>query len=620
MMKPQKKRFLPYLVLGLTLFYAGHWLVKLFLEAPKGDSLTDPLGLSRLDWIGKHYMTKSPFDFKFTLASLYVGGLGFFIVMFQYLKPNRTGVYRSGEEHGSARFSTLADMKRFEDQDEYSNMLFTQNAKMGLFNKRLPFKVQINKNALVIGGTGDWKTRSFVKPNILQGNSSYIVTDTKGLIIHEVGYALTEMGYQIKVFNLIDFENSDQFNVFHYMTKETDIDKVAEAIVQATKKSDNSGEDFWAQAEMLLMRALIGFLYFDAPLTGYIANLAHVADLIRIMTRQDPKIPSLLERLFEELEEALPNNYANKQWRLFNKNFTGETRNSVAAIVSARFSVFDHEAVKKLIEVDTLEIEKWQLEKTAVFIHIPETDKAYQFLSALLFQTIFETSIRTADSLIKGEHSTHRIEEMSHLQIYGDELAQVGKIPLLPEIMSVIRSREISAKLMIQSISQLQELYGEKNTKTILNNCGALLYLGTNDKDTLQELSTRSGKQTINDRDSSRSYGQYGSSTLQEKKIGRDLMTPHEVSTVGIDEALLFLSRQNVFKDKKYDLATHPRFGFHADSPSDKDHWYTYQKVMKRANEDKKTNKDISDFLNAVNDESDKAYKESPAPTVLHTS
>lgn len=602
-----KKKFMPYLVMGLLLFYAGHWVMKLFQEAPKGDALTDPLELSRLDWISQHYQDKSWLDLSFTLPSLYLGGIGFAVVLFHYLKRTPTGVYRVGEEHGSARFATTSEMKTFEDSEVDNNMIFTQNAKMGLFNKRMPFHRQINKNALVVGGTGDWKTRSFVKPNLLQLNSSFITTDTKGLIVHEVGHALEKAGYEVKVFNLLNFTNSDQFNVFHYMTKETDIDKVAEAIVQATKKSDNSGEDFWAQAEMLLMRALIGFLYFDSQWRGFTPNLAQVAELIRVMNRQDPKRPSVLERLFDELDEQIPNNYAVKQWKLFNKNFTGETRNSVSAIASARFSVFDHDDVKQLIMRDTLEIETWQLKKVAVFIHIPETDKAYQFLSALLFQTIFETNIRVADSLIMGEHPTHQLDQMLHLQIYGDEVAQVGKIPLLPEVMSVIRSREISAKLMIQSISQLQELYGEKNTKTIINNCGAILYLGTNDEDTLKWLSTRSGKQTINDRDSSRSYGQYGSSTVQEKKIARDLMTQHEISTVPIDSALLFLSRQNVYKDKKYDLATHPRFIDHANSPLDKDNWYTYQKQMIVEQQNEKPDEGETYFANLSDDTQHKA-------------
>lgn len=577
MTEETKKPIRPYIGLGVFLAYACHWLVKLYEESPDSRSMGDLLGTERINYMFDHWTDKSLLDISPSFWSLMAALCGVLFVLFRYMKKDRTGTFRTGEEYGSARFATIGQLAGFRDKEDFDNIIYTQQARMSLFNFRLPFKFQLNKNVLVIGGTGDWKTRAFVKPNLLQGNSSFVVTDTKGLIVHEVGHALKTLGYKIKVFSLLDFSNSDQFNVFRYMTKETDIDKVAEAIVTATKRSDNQGEDFWAQAEMLLMRALIGYLYFDSKKHNYMPNLSQVSDMLRRLSRKNPKVASPLERLFDQLEKEQPGNYASKQWQLFNKNFQGKTRDSVAAVASARFAVFDHQEVRDLIARDTLDIDKWQQEKTAVFIHIPETDKAYQFLSALLFQTIFETAIRAADKIIMGEVPGKSVDDLLHLQIMGDEIAQVGKIPNLPEVMSVIRSREISAKLMIQSFSQLQTIYGDKETKTILNNCGSLLYLGSNDKDTLEELSVRAGKQTINDTDSSRSYGQHGSSSVQEKKLARDLMTPHEIATVGIEEALLFISKQNVFRDKKYDLAQHPRYPLHANRPTDET-WYRYHK------------------------------------------
>ena len=379
---------------------------------------------------------------------------------------------------------------------------------------------------------------------------------------------------------MIKLSNTDGFNVFRYMNKETDIDKVSEAIINATKRSDHQGEDFWAQAEAFLTRALIGYLYFDGKVLGkYEPNLAQVADLLRFLKRTDPEIESPVEEMFKQLEEELPGNYANKQFQLFMKNFGGQTLMSVLAIISSRFSVFDHDDVRKIVQRDTMEIEKWQLEKTAVFIHIPETDKSYQFLSSLLFTTIFDTSIRVVDSILKGEHKTAKKDNLVHLQVYGDEAAQIGKIPLLPQVISVIRTREISIKLMFQSHSQLEELYGEKNTKTIINNCGAILYLGSNDPDTLKNMSDRTGAQTIQQTKTSKSYGQHGSSSESTDSLKRELLDYHEVATVALDEALLFLNRQNVFRDKKYRLEEHPRYGSHADSPTDPN-WYRYKRYM----------------------------------------
>ena len=578
-MNTTERKPLPYLIAAAVLFYAFHWLTKLFELAPD-TAVNDEFGLAKFDWMAEHWSDKSLIDIQFTSLSLTAGFIGVLAAFFFFTRKQDKGVYRTGEEHGTARFATVEELASFQDQDPEKNMIFTQRAQMGLFNQRLPYNKHINKNALVIGGTGDWKTRSFGKPNMMQLNSSYVFTDTKGMVIHEVGTILKEGEYKIKVFDLIRLSNTDGFNVFRYMNKETDIDKVSEAIINATKRSDNQGEDFWAQAEAFLTRALIGYLYFDGKVLGkYEPNLAQVADLLRFLKRTDPEIESPVEEMFKQLEEELPGNYANKQFQLFMKNFGGQTLMSVLAIISSRFSVFDHDDVRKIVQRDTMEIEKWQLEKTAVFIHIPETDKSYQFLSSLLFTTIFDTSIRVVDSILKGEHETAKKDNLVHLQIYGDEAAQIGKIPLLPQVISVIRTREISIKLMFQSHSQLEELYGEKNTKTIINNCGAILYLGSNDPDTLKNMSDRTGAQTIQQTKVSKSYGQHGSSSESTDSLKRELLDYHEVATIALDEALLFLNRQNVFKDKKYRLEEHPRYGRHADSPTDAN-WYTYKRYM----------------------------------------
>lgn len=582
----KRRRFLPYLVLGLILFYLFHWCFKLYVLAPEVDRSVDVFALAKLEWCLDNWHTKPLLDLAFTPHSFLAGNLGLLVVLLVYMRPQVTGTYRYNEEHGSARYATQEEIDSLKDEIEDNNMLFSERSGMGLFNKRLPFDKQINKNVLVIGGTGDWKTRSFVKPNALQRNSSYIFTDTKGLLVHELGQSFEDDGYQIKVFDVITFMNSNRFNVFKYMRSELDIDRVAEAIVTATKKSDHSGEDFWQQSQMLLMRALIGYLYFDSRVSEYIANLPMLADMARNLKEKD-ETESIMATLFQELEKEVPGNYACKQWDLFNELYNGETRNSVYAIVASIVSVFDHEAVRRLVEDDNMEIETWNIKKTAVFINIPEVNPAYQFLTSLLFSTIFEVTFKTADDILLGRNT--KVSYPLHLQIEGDEIAQVGKIPNLPPIISVIRSREISIKLMIQSLSQLQELYNEKNTKTILNNCGTVVYLGSNDQDTLKWLSERSGKMTLNDRNISESRSRNGSTTVQNAKLGRELLTPHEVATIAPDEALVFIAKHNVFRDKKFDLLKHRRAEELADSPTDPN-WYRYVRHMS----------DIDEFLDGV--------------------
>ncbi|HFU4432856.1 TPA: VirD4-like conjugal transfer protein, CD1115 family [Streptococcus suis] len=585
--KVERRKFWPsYALIGFIVAYACHWFFRVYEHSPVADSVTGPFGLTRLDWVGQNWSSFPWVNLDFSENSMLAGFFGFLAVILVYMRRQTLGVYRYGEEHGSARYATQEEIDSLKDEKEDNNMLFSQRSGMGLFNKRLPFDKQINKNVLVIGGTGDWKTRSFVKPNALQRNSSYIFTDTKGVLIHELGSSFESDNYQIKVFDVITFMNSNRFNVFHYMRTELDIDRVSEAIVTATKKSDHSGEDFWIQAQTLLMRALIGYLYFDSSLSGYVASLPMMADLVRNLKEKDGA-ESVVTILFQELENELPGNYACKQWSLFNELFNGETRNSVYAMVAAIVSVFDHDDVRRLVEDDNMEIETWNIKKTAVFINIPEVNPAYQFLTSLLFSTIFEVTFKTADDILLGRRND--VSYPMHLQIEGDEIAQVGKIPNLPPVISVIRSREISLKLMIQSLSQLQELYGEKNTKTILNNCGTVVYLGSNDSDTLKWLSERSGKMTINDWNVSENRGRNGSSTLQNAKLGRELLTPHEVATIAPDEALVFIAKHNVYRDKKFDLLKHRRATELAESPKDKN-WYRYVRHMS----------DIDEFLDGV--------------------
>lgn len=579
MVTEQKKRkFLPYLIIGLVIFYVVHWLVKLYANAPatEGVVLFDS---ARLDWMIANWSTKSLIDFSFTQPSLYGGGIAFFIVLMFYFRINDKGRYRYGEEYGSARYATVKEIASFRDKEPENDMIFSQNGRMGLFNKRLPFNRQLNKNTLTVGLPGDGKTFTFVKPNLMQMNSSFVITDPKGLLVRETGKMLEANGYKIKVFDLVNLTNSNQFNVFHYMHDELDIDRVASAIKEGTKVSDNIGEDFWNKAEILLMRALIGYLYFDGKVLGkYEPNIGQVSDLLRNIQREDEDIPSPVERMFEELEEELPGNYANRQWELFIKNAEGKTASSVRFISSTVFSSFDHEAVRKLTARDSMEMEKWQTEKTAVFIAIPETDKSFNFIATTMFAMMFRQLPMTADEILQGNHPTCEPEDLLHIRLILDEFANFGRFPNFTETLSSVRSREISIDIIIQAISQLKTLYKDQ-WETIFNNCATLVYLGTNDKETMNYFSMRSGKQTINVKNQSKTRSTQGSSSESIQTIQRDLLTPDEVARIGVDEALIFISKQNVFRDKKTNVLQHPRAKELANSPSDAN-WYRYIRSM----------------------------------------
>ncbi|WP_161980562.1 VirD4-like conjugal transfer protein, CD1115 family [Streptococcus sp. S784/96/1] len=582
----KRRPLLPYLVAAAILFYLGQGLAKLYQLAPAG-SVHDVFGLEKLSWTLDNLDLFPWLDLSVTNQSLLTGATFAFVALLLYMRVKHTGTYRYGEEHGSARYATQEEIDGFKDKDEEYNTIFTKHARVGLLNDRLPYANQTNKNVAVVGGPGAGKTFTFLLPNALQFISSKVFTDTKGLLVRQLGWVLEKFGYVIKVVDFITMLNTDQFNPFVYMKDEMDIDRLAERVVEATAKNDNKGEDFWAQAELFFMKALLGYLYFDSKLSNYTPSLAQVTDLLRQLKRKDPDVPSVIELLFEDLEKAAPGNYANKQWAMFQDCFTGETWNSVMAIIASRFSVFSHDAIAKLTDKDTLYIERWNIEKTAVFITVPEVNPAYQFLTALLMGTILDVTVKTADSVLQGTHPT--ATELLPLEIYGDEWAQMGRIFNLENYMAALRSRLISLKLILQSFAQLDMLYGEKRAEAILDTCDAILYLGANSQRTLKNLSERSGPSTINDRNQSETRSRNGSSSTQHSKLKRELLTPHEMATVPYDEALLFLARTNVYRDKKASINDHPRGSYVANKPTDK-HWYRYVRHMS----------DIDEFLFGV--------------------
>lgn len=587
-MKLQKKPLIPYLIISLVLAFLTHRAYALYSIAPKPD-MTNLF--SQYTFVLEKYVEPPYFYPNFSPFAILAAMVGFFIGMMFYLKIKPDENYRHGEEAGSAKFATAQELAGFKDSEPTNNMIFTKNAQMGLFNKNLPFQWQLNKNVLVVGLPGDGKTFTYVKPNLMQMNSSFVVTDPKGLLVRETGKMLEEHGYQVKVFDLVNLTNSDMFNPFNYMKSELDIDRITEALVEGASENAHKGEPFWNKAQLLLNRALIGYLYFDSKTRDYTANLSMVAELLRNIRRPNDKEPSTVEKMFVELEESMPGNYACKQWNLFNDNFDAETRTSVFAMVATQYSVFDHQAVTDLIKSDTMEMDTWNTEKTAVFVAISETNKAFSFLASTLFTVMFDQLTHNADAIIQGQKDGYTADDLVHVQFIFDEFANIGKIPHFNEVLASIRSREMSVKIIIQAISQLDTIYGDKARKSMVNNCATLLFLGTNDENTMRYFSMRAGKQTITQKSYSEQRGQRVSGSTSTQAHQRDLMTPDEIARIGVDEALVFISKQNVFRDKKAMVTDHPMKDELSNNPND-GKWYDYTRFMVEDPE----------FFNAVRD------------------
>lgn len=582
MTSSKRKRWPFYLVVGSLFFYAFHWGAKLFQLAPVSDVASDPFGFSRINWMFSNFQQKSWIDIQFTQSSLLAGlvGLIIFLAIISSRVTRPPGTYRSGEEYGSARYATIDEINSHADKEPHLNLIHSQNARMGLYNKNLSYDKHLNKNRVIIGTPGDWKTRSIAKPNIMQCNCSFLMNDPKGLSVHEVGNLLDKKQYRIRIFDLISFKNSDRFNVFRYMNDELDIDRIAESLIETLKRTDVKGEDFWSQSEIFLLRSLLAFLYFDGKVLGhYEPSLPMITDLLRELPREDPELSSPVEELFKELENSLPNNYANRQFKLFIKSLKGRTVESVQAILASRFSVLDHDVIRELISHDTMEIDKWQTEYTAVFMAVPEVDKSFRFLSNLFITTVLKVLPAEADKILQGKHPQFKGKDLIHFRYMLDEFTQLGVIPNFTESQASIRSREQSIDAYIQSRSQVKALYKEEGEETILNNSNTIIYLGGSDSDTLKKLSERTGPQTIQSMDSSRTISQQGSSSENFKGMGRELLKPDEIARIGVTESLVFVEKHFVLRDRKFDLSSHPNYQYIAEGPDD-DNWYTYYRPM----------------------------------------
>ena len=478
--------------------------------------------------------------------SLILGFIGVLIIGLIYLY-NTFGRnnYLVGTEHGSAKWGTEKNIKPFIDKIEDKNIILTKTESLSLDTR----KTLRNNNVLVIGGSGSGKTRFFVKPNLMQKHTSYVITDPKGALIKETGKMLEDAGYRIKIFNLINMDKSDKYNFFSYLRDEKDVLKLVNNLITNTNSpySKTSG-DFWEKAETALLQALFSYILFETREED--KHIGSVMELLRLAeVREDNEdFKSPLDLLFDDLKAENPNNFASKQYDLF-KLGAGKTSKSILVSVGVRLSAFNIPAVMELLSEDTLEMDTLGDEKTALFVIIPDTDKTFNFISAIMYQQLFDTLFLKAESEYGGRLPFH-------VRFLLDEFANIGQIPNFETYIATMRSREVSVSVILQNVAQLKSLY--KDTwETITGNCDTLLFLGGKEQSTLEYISKMIGKTTIDLRTTNQSKGQTGSFSINEQVLGRELITASEVGLLKTDECILSLRGVEPFLSKKYDITKH---------------------------------------------------------------
>lgn len=489
--------------------------------------------------------------------------------------------FRKGKEYGEAEWGTETDIEPFIDPVFRKNILLTATERLGMAKAR-HWKYNRNYNVMVVGGSGTGKTRYFVKPNLMQGHSSYVVADPKGTVLNECGYLMQRMKYRIKVFNLVDFTRSMHYNPFIYLHSEKDILKLVTALIANTKKEDKTGGDqFWEDAERLLYCALIGYIHFEAPEEEQ--NMSTLIEMIDAMEvrEDDDGFQNAVDLLFAELEENNPRHFALRQYKKY-KLAAGKTAKSILISCGSRLAPFDIEEVRDLTAYDELELDTLgdKNQKTVLFIVLSDNDDTFSFLAALMYTQLFNLLEEKADKQYHGRLPVH-------VRFILDEFANTGKIPNFDRIIASIRSRNMSACPILQSQSQLKGIYKDK-MDTIVDNCDSQLFLGGQGRDTLKNMSESLGKETIDLYTNSDSRGTQRSYGFNYNKTGRELASMDVISRMEGDECILRLRGVRPFKSKKFDITQHPYYKYLSDAdPANTFHveQYLNNRLTIRANE-----------------------------------
>ncbi|HGD1126598.1 TPA: VirD4-like conjugal transfer protein, CD1115 family [Streptococcus agalactiae] len=479
-------------------------------------------------------------------------GVAAIIKFIVYTKGKNAKKFRQGKEYGSARWGTRKDIEPYVDEKFQNNILLTQTERLTMNGRPANPKYARNKNVLVIGGSGSGKTRFYVKPNLMQMHSSYCVTDPKGTIVIECGKMLEDNGYEIKILNTINFKKSMMYNPFAYLRSEKDILKLVQTIIANTKgEGEKAGEDFWVKAEKLYYTALIGYIFYEAPREE--KNFATLLDMIDAseVREDDETYMNPIDRLFEALEKKEPTHFAVKQYKKY-KLAAGKTAKSILISCGARLAPFDIQELRDLMKEDELELDTLGDRKTALFVIISDTDDTFNFVVSIMYSQLFNLLCDKADDEYGGRLPVH-------VRCLLDEFANIGLIPKFEKLIATIRSREISASIILQAQSQLKAIYKD-NADTIVGNCDSTLFLGGKEKTTLKELSETLGKETIDLYNTSETRSNANSYGLNYQKTGKELMSQDEITVMDGSKCIFQLRGVRPFLSDKFDITKHKNY------------------------------------------------------------
>ena len=474
-----------------------------------------------------------------------------------YVKGKNAKKFRKNLEYGSARWGEPEDIAPYVDPKFENNVILTQTERLMMSNRPKDPKTARNKNVLVVGGSGSGKTRFFIKPNLMQLHSSYVVTDPKGSIAVECGKLMLRNGYKVKIFNSINFKKSHHYNPFAYIHSEKDILKLVTTLIANTKGDGKSGDDFWQKAETLLYTALIGYIHYEAPEEEQ--NFATLIEFINAMEvrEDDETFENNVDLAFKELASREPNHFAVRQYKKY-KLAAGKTAKSINISCGARLAPFDIQELREITMYDELELDTLGDRKTALFLIMSDTDSTFNFLISMIYSQLFNLLCEKADDVYGGRLPVH-------VRCLIDECANIGQIPNLEKLMATIRSREISACLVLQAQSQLKALYKD-NADTIIGNCDSSIFLGGKEPGTLKELNQALGKETIDTFNTGESRGREVSHSLNYQKLGKDLATIDELAVLDGGKCILQLRGVRPFLSDKYDITRHPNYKYLSDA------------------------------------------------------
>lgn len=540
------KKFILSNIPYLSFFYIGNIFSK-HINSYVGGDIIDRImvGISDIGTLS-YIPSLNPRDL---LVGISVAALVKLIV---YSKGKNKKKYRQGKEYGSARWGESKDIAPYIDPKFENNVLITNTERLTMNSRPKNPKYARNKNVLVIGGSGSGKTRFYVKPNLMQMHSSYVVTDPKGTLVLECGKMLYENGYDIKILNTINFKKSMKYNPFAYLRSEKDILKLVQTIIANTKgDGEKAGEDFWVKAEKLYYTALIGYIYYEAPEEE--KNFKTLLDMIDAseVREDDETYMNPIDRLFEALEKKDPSHFAVKQYKKY-KLAAGKTAKSILISCGARLAPFDIRELRELMSEDELELDKIGDRKTALFVIISDTDDTFNFVVSIMYSQLFNLLCDKADDVYGGRLPVH-------VRCLLDEFANIGLIPKFEKLIATIRSREISASIILQAQSQLKAIYKD-HADTIVGNCDSTLFLGGKEKTTVKELSETLGKETIDLYNTSETRSNQKSFGLNYQKTGKELMSQDEITVMDGGKCIYQLRGVRPFLSDKFDITKHKNY------------------------------------------------------------